>query len=183
MTEQLRDIATPDRQVETADGTPVGPGIEGLQLIRPVQHVDHRGVLFEIYDGDPERFPDPVVWAYQTSLYPGVIKGWFVHDVKTDRYTLASGSLLACFYDDRVDSPTRGNTVTAMLHPRGVRQAIIPVGVWHLIANIGDVDAELVNMPTQPYHREKPDRRGLPWDTAKIPLDVRSLLPANWPRP
>jgi dTDP-4-dehydrorhamnose 3,5-epimerase-like enzyme len=69
-----------------------------------------------------------------------------------------------------------------MLDVRGIRQVVIPTGVWHLIANIGAVDAELINLPTQPYHREKPDRRGLPWDTDKIPLDVRSLLPATWPR-
>ncbi len=181
MSEYLRDIAQADKQVETADGELVAPGIDGLELRKPVQHVDNRGIVFEIYDADPVKFPDPVVWAYQTSVYPGVIKGWFVHDEKIDRYSLASGALLACFYDDRPDSPTRGNSVQAMLHPRGVRQVIIPTGVWHLIANIGDVDAELVNLPTQPYHRETPDRRGLPWDTDKIPLDVRTLLPANWP--
>lgn len=178
----LKDEATPDRQVETADGKLVGPGIDGLDLVKPVQHVDNRGVVFEVYNGDPVRFPDPVVWIYQTSVYPGVIKGWFVHDEKIDRYSLSSGALLACFYDDRPDSPTRGNSVHTMLHPRGVRQLTIPAGVWHLIANIGHEDAELINLPTTPYQREKPDRRGLPWDTDKIPLDVRSLLPASWPR-
>lgn len=182
MTESLRDIAVPDRQVETAEGDLVGAGIDGLELRKPVQHVDHRGNVFEIYDADPAKFPDPVVWVYQTSVTPGVIKGWFVHDVKVDRYSLASGQLLACFYDDRPESPTRGNTVHAMMDVRGIRQIIIPNGVWHLIANLGSVDAELINLPTQPYHRENPDRRGLPWDTDKIPLDVRSLLPANWPR-
>lgn len=182
MVDRLRDVATPDKQVETADGRPVGPTIDGLILHKPVQHVDHRGSLFEVYDGDPERFPDPVVWVYQTSVVPGVIKGWFVHDEKIDRYSLASGQLLACFYDDRPDSPTRGVAMKAMLDPRGIRQVIIPVGVWHLIANLGAVDAELINLPTKPYRRENPDRRGLPWDTDKIPLDVRSLLPASWPR-
>jgi len=182
MTEYLRDVALPDRQIETAEGELVAPGIDGLELRKPVLHIDNRGTVFEVYNGDPERFPDPVVWIYQTSVTPGVIKGWFVHDEKVDRYSLSSGQLLACFYDDRPGSPTRGNAVHAMLDVRGIRQVIIPTGVWHLIANVGTVDAELINLPTQPYHREKPDRRGLPWDTDKIPLDVRKLLPASWAR-
>lgn len=180
MADKLKELATKDRKVAERDGSLAGPGIDGLKLIKPVTHVDHRGALFEIYDGDPEKWPDPIVWLYQTSMYPGVIKGWFVHDEKTDRYTLSSGMLMACFYDGREDSPTYGNTVRATLSERGVRQVVIPAGVWHLIANIGDVEVQLMNMPTHPYHHDNPDRRGLPWDTDLIPLDVRSLLPASW---
>lgn len=180
MGDKLKEVAVKDRKVEEKDGTPVGPGIDGLKLIRPVTHVDNRGALFEIYDGDAEKWPDPIVWIYQTSMYPGVIKGWFVHDHKTDRYTLSSGLILATFYDGREDSPTFGNTVTATMSDRGVRQIVIPPGVWHLIANIGDVEAQLINAPTHAYIHDEPDRRGLPWDTDLIPLDVRSLLPANW---
>lgn len=180
MAEDLRAAATPDQAVETPEGEPLGQTIDGLRLIRPVTHADHRGALFEIYDGDPDKWPDPVVWIYQTSLLPGVIKGWYMHDEKTDRYTLASGTLLVCFYDDREGSPTRGLAQHATLTERGYRQAIIPAGIWHLSANVGATEALLINFPTQPHRHYQPDRRGLPWNTDKIPLDVRSLLPVSW---
>ena len=180
MSDDLRAMARVDVAVETPEGVPLGPTIDGLRLIKPVTHVDHRGALFEIYDADPVKWPDPVVWIYQTSLYPGVIKGWFVHETKTDRYTITSGTILACFYDDRADSATRGVTQLATLNARGVMQAVIPAGVWHLTVNVGQDEAMLINFPTEPHRHDKPDRRILPWDSEKIPLDVRALLPANW---
>jgi dTDP-4-dehydrorhamnose 3,5-epimerase len=180
MSDRLREASWKDWKKEEKDGSLVGPGIDGVELHRPVSHVDHRGVLFEIYNADPVEWPEPVVWIYQTSMYPGVIKGWFVHEHKTDRYCLSSGTILACFYDGREDSPTYGNALHAVLEPRGIQRAVIPPGVWHLVANIGTTEAFLINLPTIGYIHDEPDRRGLPWDTDLIPLDVRSLLPASW---
>lgn len=180
MTKQLRDIAAADEQVETQEGAPVGPTIEGVRIHRPVMHLDHRGALFEIYDADPDRWPDPIVWMYHTSLFPGVLKGWFVHDAKTDRYTLVQGEVLCLLYDDRIDSPTRGVSQPVMLSERGNRQLTIPAGVWHLVVNVGRSEAGFINCPTAPYHHEKPDRRKLPWNTDQIPIDVRAYLPAAW---
>ena len=178
--DRLKQAAIKDVKKAERDGTLLGPPIDGLKLIRPVTHADHRGALFEIYDGDTDKWPDPVVWIYQTSLYPGVIKGWFVHDHKSDRYTLSTGTILACFYDGREDSPTFGNSFYATLSERGFRQAFIPAGVWHLTANVGTEEAHLINFPTAPHNHESPDRRGLPWNTDLIPLDVAALLPAQW---
>ena len=180
MVSEIDKAAAIDFKKTERDGSLLGADIEGLRLIRPVNHTDHRGSLFEIYDADPEKWPDPVVWMYQTSLYPGVIKGWFVHEHKTDRYTLAAGTVLTCFYDGREDSPTHGNVMHATLSPRGFRQAVIPAGVWHLTANVGPDEVLLMNFPTVGHNHDTPDRRALPWDTDLIPLNVRSLLPANW---
>jgi dTDP-4-dehydrorhamnose 3,5-epimerase len=180
MADALKKVALKDSKKAERDGTLVGPGIEGLKLIKPVTHVDHRGALFEVYDADPEKWPDPVVWIYQTSLYPGVIKGWFVHEHKTDRYTLMNGTLLAAFYDGREDSPTYGNALHATMSDRGIRQIVIPAGVWHVTVNVGQEEALLLNFPTRPHNHEQPDRSGLPWDTDLIPLDLKTLMPANW---
>ena len=178
--DKLKQAAVKDSKKAEKDGTLLGPPIEGLRLFKPVTHADHRGALFEIYDGDLEKWPDPVVWIYQTSLLPGVIKGWFVHDHKSDRYTISSGTVLVCFYDGREDSPTFGNAFHATLTERGFRQAFIPAGVWHLSANVGTVEANLINFPTKGHNHDNPDRRGLPWNTDLIPLDVAALLPAQW---
>lgn len=180
MSTDAKSQANADQQTVTAEGKSVLPTIDGVVTRMPVTHVDHRGALFEIYDGDTAKWPDPVTWVYQTSVFPGVIKGWNVHESKTDRYTLTHGELLVCLYDDREGSPTAGVGQVIMMSPRGVRQVVIPVGVWHLIANIGQDETQLINLPTDPYAHGKPDRRRLPWDTDLIPLRVRDYLPANW---
>jgi dTDP-4-dehydrorhamnose 3,5-epimerase len=120
------------------------------------------------------------VYAYQTSVLPGVIKGWARHEVKVDRYTLAHGELLILLFDPREGSPTKGVLQRVMLSPRGVRQLTIPVGVWHLLANLGQEEVQVINLPTEVYHHEKPDRILLPWDGPDSPVDVRAYLPASW---
>ena len=168
----VQDLAT-----VTAEGRPTGPSIEGVVVHRPTHHHDHRGTLFEVVNGDPLLWSEPIVWCYQTSVRPRQIKGWARHEVKVDRYCLTSGDLMVLLHDDREGSATRGMTMRVMLTPEGDRQILIPVGVWHMIINLRDVDAQLINFPTEPYHHDRPDRILLPWDTDELPVDVGGYLP------
>ena len=169
-----------DVQTVTADGTSTVPTIDGVVTHRPVVHLDHRGTLFEVFPGqDPasDLWAAPVVYSYQSSVFPGQIKGWARHEVKADRYSLAHGELLVLLHDARADSPTLGLTQRVVLSPRGDRQLLIPPGVWHLLAAIGPEEVQIMNFPTEPYRHEAPDRILLPWDSDELPVDVRSYLP------
>ena len=167
---------TPDVQTVTTSGVPTGRAIDGVVIHTPVTHVDHRGWVFEIHNLDPALGDEPLVWAYGDMVRPGQVKGWARHVEKIDRYTLLSGDLLVLLHDSREGSATQGVTQSAVLSPAGPRQLRIPVGVWHLIANIGTEDTHFINLPTQPYHHEAPDRILLPWDTDELPVDVRHHL-------
>ncbi len=166
-----------EKPTVTSTGESVLKSIDGVIVRTPVTHVDHRGALFEIFNGDPELWPDPVVYAYQTSIFPGVVKGWFRHEVKTDRYTIVDGEITVLLYDGREDSPTHGLSQRISLSPRSARQVVIPVGIWHLLFNPGPEEAQLINMPTAKYRHDRPDRLILPWDSPEIPVDVRGYLP------
>jgi dTDP-4-dehydrorhamnose 3,5-epimerase len=80
-------------------------------------------------------------------------------------------------HDGRPDSTTRGLTQLVMLSPAGDRQLRIPAGVWHLMVNLGDKEAQLINFPSEPYRHDKPDRIILPWDSDELPVRVRDYLP------
>ena len=166
-----------DVQTVTSEGAPTRVPIDGVVTHTPISHIDHRGALFEIHNLDPALGTEPVVWAYADTVRPGQTKGWARHEVKVDRYTLIVGELLVLLHDGRAGSPTHGQTQAVVLSTGHVRQIRIPVGVWHLLANIGGVDAHFVNLPTEPYHHEAPDRILLPWDTDELPVDVRHYLP------
>ncbi len=172
-----REHATPDPATVDVAGRSVLPTIDGVETRTPRTHVDHRGALFEIHNQQSGPWDAPVVHVYQTSLFPGVIKGWNQHEVKVDRYTISAGELLVVLWDDREGSPTRGVVQKVALSPRDIRQLLIPVGVWHLLMNIGSTEAFLINLPTEPYRHDRPDRVLLPWDSDLIPVDVRALLP------
>jgi dTDP-4-dehydrorhamnose 3,5-epimerase len=167
----------PDVQTVTSDGSSTLPVIDGVVTRAPVVHLDHRGSLFEIQNSDTELWGEPVVYSYQASVFPGQIKGWSRHEVKTDRYSLAVGELLVLLHDGRAGSPTAGVTQRVVLSARGDRLLVIPAGVWHLLINLGVEEAHVINFPTQPYHHDAPDRFLLDWDTDELPVDVRSYLP------
>lgn len=168
---------TPDVQTVTSEGLSTATVIGGVITRRPAVHVDHRGSLHELYNGQPDLGPEPIVHVYQTSLFPGQIKGWARHEQKVDRYTIAVGEMLALLYDARPGSATEGVLQRIHLTPRGTMQMRIPVGVWHLLINLSTAETHFINMPTEVYRYGQPDRILLPWDTDEIPVDVRSYLP------
>jgi dTDP-4-dehydrorhamnose 3,5-epimerase len=174
--EPASEIGVPDVQTVTRTGEPTLRTIDGVVVHTPVTHVDHRGWVFEIHNLDPALGAEPVVWVYADMVRPGQVKGWARHVTKIDRYTVLSGDLLVLLHDGREDSPSHGVTQSVVLSPAGPRQLRIPVGVWHLIATIGTEETHFVNLPTEPYHHEAPDRILLPWDTDEIPVDVQHYL-------
>jgi|tagenome__1003787_1003787.scaffolds.fasta_scaffold20136948_2 dTDP-4-dehydrorhamnose 3,5-epimerase len=173
----------PDRQTVTAEGTSLAGNLDGVLVHRPAVHVDHRGALLEMFTGE-QFWQEPFAYAYQTSIRPGMLKGWFQHEKKLDRYHLVSGELLVLLYDDRPDSPTRGRHQKVVLgEPSGVRQVLIPQRVWHLSLNVGRDDAILVNLPSTHYDHEHPDRFHVDIDSGQIPVDVRSFFPVSFAGP
>lgn len=165
-----------DTQTVSDSGEPIASLISGVIVGSPPVHEDHRGVLVEMYR-DPGFWAEPFAYAYQTSLRPGVAKGWFLHKEKSDRYHLAVGELMLFLYDDRPDSPTKGMVNSFFLSERNNRDVFIPKGLWHLSLNVGSADAVLINLPTTHYNPESPDRYHLPFDTDQIPVDIRSYFP------
>lgn len=177
MTDPSLAAATKDVQTVTPDGRPIARTIDGVKVRTTPHHVDHRGTVFEIFESVGDYWDEPVVYAYQFSVRPRQMKGWGLHERKTDRYTIISGEVLLFLYDARPESPTHGVSMKLVLSDRGVRQVTMPPFVWHLSVNVGAVDAHLINFPTEVYHHENPDRRLLPWNSPEIPVDVRAHLP------
>ena len=103
-------MASGDRDVAsvTRDGRSLAPTIDGVKTRSTVIHLDHRGSVFEIFEGDMSFWETPIVYAYQFSVRPHQMKGWGLHELKTDRYTIITGEVLLFLWDDRPDSPTRG---------------------------------------------------------------------------
>lgn len=173
------DAALADLQTVTSSGESVAQAIHGVHTLSPVNHVDHRGRLFEVYSGQNDFWHEPVVYCYAWSIRSRTTKGWGLHLEKDDRYTLISGEAVSVLYDARLDSPTYGLTQKVTLSGHGTRQLLIPKGVWHMNLNISDAETHLINHPTKVYDHAHPDRLLLSWDSPAIPFDVASLFPVQ----
>jgi dTDP-4-dehydrorhamnose 3,5-epimerase len=171
--------AVKDQQTVTPTGQSVATVIHDVRTSSPVNHVDHRGRVFEVYPGPSDYWIDPVVYCYAFTVRRLQVKGWGLHLEKQDRYTLVHGEVLTVLYDARIDSPTHGTVQKVMLSEQGIRQLTIPTGVWHLNVNVSEEEAFLINHPTQTYRHDAPDRYLLPWDAPSIPLDIAALFPVQ----
>jgi dTDP-4-dehydrorhamnose 3,5-epimerase len=136
--------------------------IDGVVVKKLNRLVDERGYLMEILRNDEELF-DKFGQAYVSACFPGIIKAWHCHQVQYDHFCCLSGNLKVGLFDEREDSPTKGQTQTiviGVLNPCLVR---IPPLVWHGFMAVGDETAVVLNLPTEHYNYEKPDelRRAL----------------------
>ena len=130
--------------------------IDGV-LIKPLKRLlDERGYLMEILRCDDPEF-DRFGQAYVSACFPGMIKAWHCHEIQYDFFCCLQSNLKIGLYDDRENSPTRGEAQTiviGVLNPALVR---IPPYVWHGFMAVGTEIAVVLNLPTEPYNRERPD--------------------------
>jgi dTDP-4-dehydrorhamnose 3,5-epimerase len=47
---------------------------------------------------------------------------------------------------------------------------VIPPGIWHGLQCVGNIDALVLNCPTEAYNYADPDHYRLPYDTREIPF-------------
>lgn len=166
-----RVLPRKDVQSVTPDGIPVAALIDGVIIQKVPPHEDERGEIAEIWNQAWFGLDDPVVHVYQVSTRPGKVRAWQMHKHQDDRLFVSRGRLRFGLYDDREDSPTRGqlNVFTLSDHQRAMVR--VPRGVWHGVQNVGEVDGVFINLPTRPYNYADPDKYRLPLQNALIPFD------------
>ena len=170
----------PDRATVTAAGESVLPTIDGVVTRRPTEHLDHRGALFEVYNGetDADFWQGPVVYAYQSSVLPAADQG-LGPPRGQDRPLLpgVGGAAGAPARRTRRLADRSAGPRWSCCRRAACGMVRIPAGVWHLLANLGGEEAHVLNFPTERYHHDAPDRFLLPWDTDELPVDVQGFLP------
>ena len=82
-----------------------------------------------------------------------------------------SGMVRVVIYDDRENSPTKGQLNEIVIGEDDMKLIKIPGECWHGFKVMGNRPAILINFPTKLYDYENPDEERLPPDTKKIPYD------------
>ena len=144
--------------------------IDGV-LVHPLGRIpDERGkIMHMLRCDDPhfERFGE----IYFSVVYPGVIKGWHLHKEMTLNYAVVSGMIKLVLYDDRPDSPTRGELQELFIGESNYVLVRIPPGVWNGFKGIGVAPAIVANCATLPHDPDEIVRMD-PFDN-HIPYDWR----------
>lgn len=120
-------------------------------LIHPLRQIpDERGkIMHMLRCDDPhfERFGE----IYFSVAYPGVIKGWHLHKEMTLNYAVISGMIKLVLYDDRPESPTRGELQELFVGDGNYVLVRIPPLVWNGFMGVGVAPAILANCSTIPH--------------------------------
>jgi dTDP-4-dehydrorhamnose 3,5-epimerase len=161
--------ALKDNQQISEDWHKLGETIAGVS-VREARHVprDH-GMITEIYRPDWDPSGQPVVQIYQSRLFAGALGAWSCHMRTTDRLFVSQGHVKIVLYDARDDSNTKGRLME--LHAGDARPClvVVPPGIWHGMQCLGNVDALVLNCPTEADNYKDPDHYRLPYDTSEIP--------------
>jgi dTDP-4-dehydrorhamnose 3,5-epimerase len=159
-----------DPPTVTPAGERLQPLIDGVVARRAVVQSDERGTVCEIFNPAWGFTEEPLVYVYQVTIYPGQKKGWVVHQEQDDRLFFDDGAMKVVLYDARPHSPTHG-MVNELFPGTASRMLIrVPAGVVHAVVNVGVAEARFVNLPTQPYNHERPDKIRLPDDAVPYEL-------------
>jgi dTDP-4-dehydrorhamnose 3,5-epimerase len=131
---------------------------------------DERGFLMEILRSDDDIF-SKFGQAYVTTAYPGVVKAWHYHKNQVDNFTVISGMAKFVLYDQRDDSPTKGEVNEFFVGDRSPSLIRIPPGVYHGFKAIGNSQAVALNIPDSTYDYEHPDEQRVDPHDNDIPYD------------
>jgi dTDP-4-dehydrorhamnose 3,5-epimerase len=129
---------------------------------------DERGRLMEILRADDEGFRS-FGQVYVSTTYPSVVKAWHLHKVQEDNFCCVRGMVKLVLYDGREGSPTKGTVNEFFLGDHNPQLVRVPAGVHHGWKCISEHESIVVNVPSEPYHREAPDEHRVPWDSPEIP--------------
>jgi len=131
---------------------------------------DERGRLMEILRCDDEIF-ETFGQVYMTTAYPGAVKAWHYHKLQVDNFAVVKGMVKVVLYDGRKGSRTHGEVNEFFIGEHRPIVIQIPKGVYHGFKCISETEAIIVNTPTMPYNREKPDEYRVDPHSGEIPYD------------
>ena len=141
--------------------------IDGVSVV-PLRRIpDERGTVHHMLRRTDPHFIE-FGEIYFTTVYRGIIKGWHRHREMTLNYAVPSGRIKLVLFDDRADSPTKGELMEVFLGPDDYSLVIIPPGVWNGFKGMEDTSI-VANCCTHPHDPSRSDRldpfdNDLPYD-------------------
>ncbi len=107
---------------------------------------------------------------YFSCVFPGAIKAWHIHKRMTLNYAVPHGGIRFVLYDDRPDSPTKGEVQEMVLGADNYCLVTVPPMIWNGFKGLGSETSIVANCATIPHDPDEIVRRD--------PMD--SYIPYDW---
>ncbi len=142
--------------------------IHDVQLTPLKKICDERGRILHLLRRDWPVFRS-FGEAYFSVVNPGVVKAWHLHRENTLNYAAVTGMIKCVLYDDREDSPTRGELNEFFLGEHNYQLITIPPGIWNGVKGISAAESLIAIVMDLPYNpdevvRKDPFRNNIAYD-------------------
>lgn len=144
--------------------------IDGVRVKQLKMICDERGRLMEILRADDSEFIK-FGQLYMTTAYPGVVKGWHYHKKQIDSFAAVKGMIKLVLYDAREKSKTHREVNEFFLGEHNSILVQIPNFVYHGFKCVSEMEAIVINCPTEPYHHNEPDEFRVAYNDPGIPYN------------
>ncbi len=142
--------------------------IEGVSVKPLRQIIDERGKIMHMLREDDEEFKR-FGEIYFSTVYPGVVKGWHLHQKMVLNYAVIEGLIKLVLYDARPRSTTYGELMELFIGEGNYCLVTIPAGIWNGFKGVSQPKAIVANCASIPHDPEEILRLD-PFD-ASIPYD------------
>lgn len=145
--------------------------IDGVKVL-PLRRIpDERGMIAHMLRVDDPHF-EQFGEIYFSYVYPGVVKGWHVHKEMHLFYAVPVGTIKLVLFDDRADSPTKGEVNEFFIGDTNYSLVRIPALVWNGFKGVGTTTAVVANCSTIPHRADEiercdPHQSHIPYDWAR----------------
>jgi dTDP-4-dehydrorhamnose 3,5-epimerase len=141
--------------------------IKNVNVKDLVKHCDNRGHLIEILRDDDfllQKFGQLNV----SLTNPGIIKAFHYHKMQDEFWFFASGNVQAVLYDQRDNSPTKGETNVFYMGDNNPILLFTPPGVAHGFRVLGQIPTVIVSLTTESFKSGELDSYPIAWDDLQI---------------
>lgn len=142
--------------------------IDGVIVTPLKQILDERGKVMHMLRCDAASFSQ-FGEIYFSVVYPGAIKAWHLHKRMTLNYAVPHGHIKFVLYDDRNNSPTKGELQEIFLGPDQYMLVTVPPMIWNGFKGLGKEPSIVANCASIPHDPEEIERLN-PFDPS-IPYD------------
>ncbi len=143
--------------------------IDGV-VVTPLKQIpDERGAIMHMLRSDAPHFQQ-FGEIYFSWVFPGAIKAWHLHREMVLNYAVPTGRIKLVLYDDRAESPTKGELMEIFVGEGKYDLITIPALVWNGFKGVGTKPAMVANCTTIPHRADEIERMD-PFSTT---------IPYNW---
>ena len=124
--------------------------IEGISITRKKIIPDDRGKVMHIMKNSDDEY-SAFGEVYCSTVYPGIVKGWHLHEKMTLHYTVLKGNIKFVLYDGRPESKTYKEIQEIIIGDNNFVMVTVPPMVWNGFKGIGTEEAFVINFTDIPH--------------------------------